>query len=100
MSDQVPERPTKEDYQQWKANPVTEWWFYFLQAEFQGNLEGIVLGQTVDTESVDSTALSSVKEISRCSTLYEVGNIDYEGIVEALYPKQETEDDDDDPFRE
>ena len=77
--------PSKEEFYQWKNAPTGQWFFHqWVVLQFQTLVESMVLGSTLDVDSVDGTALASVRQITRANTLHDVANVTYEEIVHSL----------------
>ena len=76
--------PTKDQWATWKANPVSAWFFAGLQQELQKLTEDFIMGGTVNTDSVDSTALNTAVRHAETKTLYMVGHAHYEDMCEML----------------
>ena len=88
------ERPSKEDFGQWRHSPAGEWYFAWLQMYFQHVVEGAVRGGTIATDSVDSTALSTVRTMTKANTLYEIGTeADYDSICGMMYGEEKNDND-------
>lgn len=72
--------PTKEEFGAWKHSGVGEWWFDWTRQMFNKYAEELALGQTVNDESIESTAIRTIRHSARAGILYElfhVANRDY-----------------------
>lgn len=77
--------PSKEEFYQWKNSNTGKWYFeQWVLLQFQNLIENMVHGSTLDVDSVDGTALASVRQITRANTLYDVANVSYEEILNSL----------------
>ena len=93
-NEQQPKLPTKDQFSAWKTQPVSQWYFYFLEKYFQLITENLIQGATIDTDSVDATAMQSATQLTRAGTLYEAATIAYSEICELLEIDIEEEEDD------
>jgi len=55
----------------------------------------ISLGDTINSESVEETALNTIGAVSQTKVLYEIFHADYERIIQDLYDEAPKEVDDD-----
>lgn len=93
--------PTKDQFAQWKTHPVSEWFFLSLQKRIHDLSEDLILGTTVDSDSVDRTAIQTARIQASAQTLYEVHTAQWEEVCETLGIELEIEEEDgreDNPF--
>lgn len=76
--------PTKEEYSSWRNGAVGSWWFNYIERELLGEVENFVLGGTVQTDSVEGTAIVSAQIQTKISLLYDIMNKSYEEIQEDM----------------
>ena len=79
-----PMLPSKDQWATWKSEPVAAWFFHALERNFQEVTEGVVMGSTLNTGSVDETALATTQAITEARVLYTIGRASYEDVCEML----------------
>ena len=89
------ERPSKEDFAQWKNAPAGRWFFTFLQAKFNHESERVLFGGTLNSESAEATAINTARATARLDLLHEIGvRVNYNEICEQLGIEVNEEDTD------
>lgn len=92
QTNEQPMLPTKDQWSNWKDHPCSRWYFHALQKEFQTVTEDVVMGATINTGSVDETALATTRALSTAKTLYMVGRASYEDVCDMLDIELSTEE--------
>lgn len=57
------DKPDKNDFEEWLQNPVTQWVFYAARKESESVKESLASGSTLDSRSIESTALMTAGNI-------------------------------------
>jgi hypothetical protein len=76
--------PTSDQWAVWKADPISAWFFHAIERNFQEVTEGMVMGATLNTGSVDETALATTQAITEARVLYTIGRASYRDVCEML----------------
>ena len=79
------EKPSKDDFLLWKGSAVGNWFFNYLKYNAEDYMKQFVQGATMNTDSVEATALKSMEYTTRIRVLHEIGvSLDYE-VIEDFY---------------
>ena len=77
--------PTKDQFSDWKHSPVGAWFFdVWLQSYFQAYTQEIIEGATINVESMEDTALNTLRHQTKASMLHEIGFTTYEEMLTML----------------
>jgi len=60
------------------------WWFHSLEKVIGARMEDWMEGATINMDSVNSTALQTVRHHAISKTIYEMSNADYEYMIQFL----------------
>lgn len=72
---------TKQDLSEWKQDPVTIAWFHGIKLKAKELKEGMAIGQTIDVDSADGTAIKTAKMVGQIQGLYDAILINEEEIT-------------------
>jgi len=90
----VPDRPEPEDFAIWRDKPISKWFFAWVGGQFNQIGFALASGETINSDSIDETALATAQHVAQTKALYAVFTADYNRIKEDLYgtPQEEIED--------
>jgi hypothetical protein len=76
--------PTKDQWSNWKQHPTTQWFNHVLETQFKEVTQAVVEGATINEDSVESTALSTVRQLTSSRVLYSIASMTYDDARETL----------------
>jgi SLT domain-containing protein len=88
----MPEQPTADELANWKNSKTGKWWFAWVEAETNMVSLPLIFGQSVNTDSVDATAIQTAAATGKLQALIKLRNSSYDDIVNIVNPKEEVED--------
>tara|TARA_R110000868_G_scaffold17182_1_gene75829 strand:+ start:177 stop:485 length:309 start_codon:yes stop_codon:yes gene_type:complete len=88
-----PEAPSAEEFAAWKNGSVGTWWFTWLTEYFHMLAENTIREGNINYDSVEETALKSVRSAVKSNTVFEIANADVE-YIKGFYGDEEVDEDD------
>jgi hypothetical protein len=80
----VSQLPTKEDFEEWKSQPMTQIFFHHLLGEWKESLQDQWSSGLFSRETLEETAVANLQAVAQARLLSELSELDYQKFTEVL----------------